>query len=198
MTSCLTITHCIIHEDPSNKLSTFLIDTLRRWRDKDYISQHTYSTLYISDGLLPRAYSLPKIHKENYPLRIIVSSLNSTFYNLATSLHNIISGSLPHNNTSIKDSFQLTKELKNVSVPNGYKLISLDVVSLFTNVPSDLAIILDKRWKYIKRNTKINKKKFLQTVRFTLDSTYFVYNQKIYKQTFDSPMDRLSPRLLQT
>jgi len=42
-----------------------------------------------SDSLLPKAYSLPKIHKENAPLKIIVSSLNTALYPLSQYLNKI-------------------------------------------------------------------------------------------------------------
>jgi len=38
----------------------------------------------------------------------------------------------------------------------GYKLISLDVVSLFTNVPTDRIVnSIEKRWNHIACNTNI-------------------------------------------
>jgi len=74
-------------------------------------------------------------------------------------------------------------------------LFSLDVISLFTNVPLDLAInSIGKRWEYLERFTKITKSEFIATINFILGSTYFKFNNKIYKQTFGTPMGSpLSP-----
>jgi len=47
---------------------------LTNWKTKRYIDQCTYKRLY-SDEDLPRSYGLIKIHKEGYPLRIIVSCI---------------------------------------------------------------------------------------------------------------------------
>ena len=44
------------------------------------ISDSTYKMLYSSDGLCPRFYGLPKIHKPGIPLRPIVSFVNSPTY----------------------------------------------------------------------------------------------------------------------
>ena len=41
------------------------------------ISDSTYKMLYSSDGLCPRFYGLPKIHKPGIPLRPIVSFVKS-------------------------------------------------------------------------------------------------------------------------
>ena len=68
--------------------------------------------LRMTDGVIPRAYGLTKIHKQNYPLRIIVSSLNSSLYNLSLFLHNIIADSIPEMPSFIKNSYDLINKLK--------------------------------------------------------------------------------------
>jgi len=45
----------------------------------------------VNGSTIPRAYGLPKIHKTVCPLRIIVSSVNSSLYNLAYYLYFITS-----------------------------------------------------------------------------------------------------------
>jgi len=73
-------------------------------------------------------------------------------------------------------------------------LISLDVVSLFTNIPQDLAInSIIKRWALIKLKTNIPKDEFLEAIKLILSSTYFVFNKKNL-QTYGTPMGSpLSP-----
>ena len=70
--------------------------------------------LRTTDGIILRAYGLIKIHKQNYPLRIIVSSINSPLYNLSWFLHSIINDSIPEAPSFIKNSFDLINKLKNV------------------------------------------------------------------------------------
>jgi len=91
--------------------------------------------LLVTDGLLPRAYGLPKLHKTGHPLRVIISSLQSPLYNLSCYLHEIIKYSVPEANSSVGNSFKLVKNLNGKTLDSGYTLASLDVVSLFTNVP---------------------------------------------------------------
>jgi len=43
-------------------------------------------------------------------------------------------------NKQVKNSFELYEALSGTELCNTYELISLDVVSLFTNIPQDLAI----------------------------------------------------------
>jgi len=117
-----------------------LNDILKKWFKNNYITKQTYFSLFSSDSVLPKAYGLPKIHKKDIPFRIIVSSINTATYALASYLQSIITSSLTLDNKQVKNSFELYKALSGTELSNTYELISLDVVSLFTNIPQDLAI----------------------------------------------------------
>ncbi|KMQ82849.1 hypothetical protein RF55_21673 [Lasius niger] len=64
-------TYTVVKKDPTRKIINGLHDILTRWKRSNYINYATYRRLNCSDGVLPRAYGLPKIHKPNCPLRII-------------------------------------------------------------------------------------------------------------------------------
>jgi len=53
-------------------------------------------------------------------------------------LHNIIIKTIPKADSHIKNSFELVKELDGLS--DEVKLMSIDIMSFFTNVPIDYAI----------------------------------------------------------
>jgi len=57
---------------------------------------------------------LPKIHKPNNPLRIIISSNDSPLYFLAKHLHKIITDNIPKTSSHIENSFQLVERLKGI------------------------------------------------------------------------------------
>ncbi|EFN65208.1 hypothetical protein EAG_00183, partial [Camponotus floridanus] len=108
----------------------------------------------------------------NNPLRIIVSSKNTPLYGLAKYLHDIINKSVPRPDSQIINSAQVVERLNGRRLDDNFKLISLDVISLFTNVPLDLAIdSLVNRWDYIGTNCQIPQDEFLMAVRFVLNST---------------------------
>jgi len=104
------------------------------------VSYHTYSILNSTNAILPRAYGLPKTHKEGHPLRIIISSSGSPLHNLAEFLHKILVNSLPLASSHIKNSRQVVKNLSKLHIPDEYYLASFDMVSMFTNIPIDLAL----------------------------------------------------------
>lgn len=69
------------------------------------------------------------------------------------------------------------------------RLVSLDVVSLFTNVPTELALqVLHHRWTEIMQHTRIDRDGFLETVKFVLEANIFLFNGVFYKQVFGTAM----------
>jgi len=113
---------------------------LTRWKNSNYISPAKYKSSYRSEGILSRAYRLPKIHKPDIPFRLIISSIDSPFYSLASFLQEIIIKHVPNTFSHLDNSFKLTEKLKDIFISDNHILISLDVISLFTNIPLDLAI----------------------------------------------------------
>jgi len=182
-------TYSTLAINPMNKIVNSIKGLLTRWKKMEYISLATYRNLYCSDGILPRAYGLPKVHKPDCPFRIIISSIDSPLYSLANFLHNIINKGMPKAKTHINNSFSLLKILSGLKLENETCLISLDAVSLFTNIPIDLAMdCLTKRWNLFSSDCKIPKNESLNAVRLVLDSTFFTFDNRFYKQNFGTSM----------
>jgi len=74
------------------------------------------------------AYGLPKIHKTDYPLRIIVSSLGSPLHNLASYLQKILQESLSILIYNYKNSFDVINKLVNMYIPEDHYLFRYDFV----------------------------------------------------------------------
>ena len=91
----------------------------------------------IGDFLPGYIYGNVKIHKPNNPLRPIISQISTPTYQLAKQINNIITPYIP-NEYTIKSTDQFI-DLIHSSKCNGI-IASLDVESLFTNVPIDETI----------------------------------------------------------
>jgi len=190
-----TNTYIKIKKDPTRGMINDLRGLLTRWRNSEYISASKYKSLYCSDGILPRAYGLPKIHKPGRTFRLIVSSIDSLFYALASFLQKILTENIPHTFSHVENSFQLIEKLKNLQFDDNYILISLDVISLFTNIPLDLALeSVSRRWELVSRNCSIPHNEFITGLKMILESTYFLFDNQMFKQNFGTPMGSpLSP-----
>jgi len=146
----------------------------------------THKALISSDELLPRIYSLPEIHKLNCPFKIIVSFVDSPLYALDTFLQKIISTNIPLSASHIGNSFDLVEKLINIYIDEDFSLISLNVVSLFTNIPIDLTIkSLTDRWNFFSV-CNIPKNEFF-AVCFVLESTYFSLIIKFTSKSLELP-----------
>jgi len=119
-----------------NKLTNSARTLLTRWTKKNYITIDIYKKVFCSDRIFPRAYGLPKIHKPDNSFRIIISSIDSPLYSLASYLREIISNNIPKSFSHIDNSFQLVKRLNGSTLNSDFVFDSLDAVSLFTNILS--------------------------------------------------------------
>ena len=91
-------------------------------------------------SILPRLYGLPKIHKDGVPLRPILSMVGSAQQKVASWLSSVLQPVLEHFSCfCIKNSFSFSKIIRNFS-PTDMFMCSLDVCSLYTNVPLEETI----------------------------------------------------------
>jgi len=104
-------------------------------------------------------------------------------------LQKILKTSLVVSHSCCKNSNDLINKIQNIYIPDNYDLASLDVTSLFTNVPIDKVLnIFEMKWPSIEHYTSIPKNEFLEATKFVFNSTYFKFNDKIYKQTYGALM----------
>ncbi|XP_024872108.1 uncharacterized protein LOC112454769 [Temnothorax curvispinosus] len=192
-----SLTYKKLKNDPTRQITSKINGLAKSWRNKDIISEQLFRLLNCTNGNLPRCYGLPKIHKDGSPLRIIVSTLGSPLYNMANFLHNILVKSVPKPESYIKDGWSFVELIRDVRIEDDDVLISLDVTSLFTNIPKDLVLqAIKNRWNHVSNETKLSLPQFLSAVDLILSSTSFSFNGQIYEQIFGSPMGSpLSPIL---
>ena len=97
----------------------------------------------MNDTIIPRvaqkcnvskSYGLIKIHKVNNPVRPIISAINSSTYNLSKILSKFHYEHLKNPFSHINNSLELKGNLEGIIIPDGFEIISLHIVSLFTNV----------------------------------------------------------------
>ena len=106
---------------------------------KKQLEPKLYYKLHSTDSTPASFYGLPKIHKENVPLRPIMSAIGSPIYELSKYLANILSP-LQNSKYTVKISASFVKKIRTLSMDPDEILVSFDVVSLFTCIPTHLAI----------------------------------------------------------
>ena len=161
-----------------------------------YLSLKATNSLSLTNTNLARMYDLPKVHKDNCPLRPVVSYINSPSYFMAKFFKNILK-SVPKPFSNMKNSFEFINKIKNLKIPNNYAMVSLDVISFFTNIPLDLVLIsIEKRWYCISKFTKLSLEQFKLGIKILMEQSFFKFNHRFYRQTFGTPRGSpISPSL---
>ncbi|KAI4476479.1 hypothetical protein M0804_013550, partial [Polistes exclamans] len=72
---------------------------------------------------------------------------------------------------------------KENKITKGYILVSLDVVSLFTNIPNKLILkTINEDWRKLRKSIKVLKNILIKLIQFYFKSSYFQFNGTIYQQ----------------
>ena len=89
---------------------------------------------------------------------------------------------LTQNEYTVTDSFHFAEEICKQD-PNFY-MASLDVDSLFTNIPLDetIDICIDSLYKDDENTTKIPKNVFRNLLKVATKESFFMFNNKFYKK----------------
>lgn len=130
----------LITPDPTTKSERCLVDHLRGLKKKNRMDDIIYRRLFPSDWSTPKLYGLPKIHKPECPLRPIVSFIGSPTYNLSKYLVELISPLTGNNNLTLRNSEEFVGLVRGQVLDEKDVMVSFDVVSLFTSVPTATAV----------------------------------------------------------
>ncbi|RLU19030.1 hypothetical protein DMN91_009388 [Ooceraea biroi] len=190
-------TYLRLNKDPSKWVANRIQDLVKGWLALGIIDDRTYGYLRTTNGNIPRCYGLPKVHKPGVPLRLIVSAVGSPIYSVVSFLHRVLADSISKPDSYVKDSWNFVSEIVGTTIEPHESMVSFDVVSLFTNVPSELVMrTIRNRWHLIEPTTKFSLDQFLHAINVILTSTSFAFDGQFFDQIFGSPMGSpLSPIL---
>lgn len=137
------------------------------------IPEDTQRIIKKSEALPPRLYGLPKIHKPSAPLRPIVSAIGSPTHPVSKYLTGLLQQHVGSSSSFIKDSRHFVEKLKTLRLHSDDRLVSFDVVSLFTKVPVKEAMT---------RIRPLFSKDIAELFEFVLTTSYFQWNNTFYEQ----------------
>ena len=111
---------------------------LKRLLIDDEIEEDTYNYLVLHCSRPARFYILPKIHKnrDNPPSRPIISASSHPTERISEFVDYQLNPLVPKLPSYIKDTTHFLQKLDSLpELPNGCLLVTLDVSSLYTNIP---------------------------------------------------------------
>ena len=177
-----------LQTDPTNSRLVTLQNHLNKLRNKGEISNEEYAMLRLKNAKVAQAHGTAKIHKEYStlpPFTPIIDTIGSTHYSVGQFITKLLNP-LTANEYLLKDSFEAADKIKSVYelVNEGYKFVSFDVTSLFTNVPLNktITIILNRIYEQKLIKTTLTKRTLKKLIVDTCTKTAFSFNNKIYEQ----------------
>jgi len=164
----------------------------------NYISKKQFKHLTEFTAQTPTFYGIPKIHKKDNPLRPIVSQTNAPTSQVSKYLDKLLETAekqIPHLLQDTTALLQLIEKNKHIT-PNTI-LVTLDVVSLYTNIPQEEGAnyvtefytnTLD-HWDTSSHQLKPIPPETLKTlILFVLQNTTFEFMQQHYTQNYGTTM----------
>jgi hypothetical protein len=127
-----------INHNPIPPLVKQITDYLHTLHTSRVIDPTTHT--FLLPHLPPRTplfYMLPKIHKPNNPGRPIISGCDSPTEKLSIFVDHYLKQLVPHTPSYIRDSNHFLHTIFNIATPLPPKslLVTIDVTSLYTNIP---------------------------------------------------------------
>ena len=161
----------------------------------NYVNDKTKQYLIQTDVKPGRFYILPKIHKPGSPGRPIVSSNNhpteriSHFvdHHLQPLVHKLLS--------FVKDTNDFLNKLQTIgNLPANSLLVTLDVSSLYTNIPHNEGINACDYFLRIRSHPTISTGTLCDLIRMILTMNNFCFNDNHYLQIHGTAMGtRMAP-----
>ena len=180
-----------LDHDPTVKFESKVQRKLRDLKNNKRFTEQEYNKIYPSSSRPGRFYATAKRHKvpENstyvrkLPLRPIVSNIGTATYGISKYLAKLLHP-LSVFDYTINSTQDFVNKIRDEEVPQGYKLVSFDVTSLFTNVPLDdtINVILRKIYKDRLVKTKFKRAEMKEVLELCTKELHFSFNGKMYKQ----------------
>ncbi|KAI5724687.1 hypothetical protein M8J77_005960 [Diaphorina citri] len=151
------------------KFSTIIPENKKR-----YLTSHKISA--------PKFNPILKTHKPDKPIRPLIDSRYAPCYRLAKYLQNLLQNNANLNSEShLTNGYQYTNKVKDLKIPSNSKLVSFDVVDMYTSIPRDhLLTILKSNLENKKSLNSDEINELVNMVKLVINENYFEYNGKFY------------------
>ena len=189
---CDEDTYQPLKKDPTTSLENKMNAELLQLKKCGRLPPDVYSWLRSSAGRVPMLYGLPKVHKPDVPLRPIVSFMYSPTYELSKFLARLLAPLVGLTSSHVRNSKAFVEFMKSQILEKEETLVSFDVVSLFTSVPTDLAIRVARHSlesdTSLSERTSLNVDDIMGLLSLCLGATFLSFRGKVYRQAQGTAM----------
>ena len=152
---CIQKCGSMLHTSQFRKLNTDLTKSLERkvqqtlQKIRHKFEENEYKKLYLTGSRPGLFYGKPKAHElkhhqqqqrfEEFKMRPIISTIGTRNHEIAKYFNKLLTP-LSKSDCNISNTEDLIRRLREETIPAGYKMISFDMKSLYTNIPLDKTI----------------------------------------------------------
>ncbi|XP_059588797.1 uncharacterized protein LOC109283246 isoform X1 [Alligator mississippiensis] len=133
---------------------------------------------------------LPKIHKQGNPGRPIISNHGTLTEEISGFVESILKPLVTHKASFVQDTIDFLRKLKNIDhLPSNTLLATMDVTSLYTNIPHQDGI--QACLTYLQEqdyNSEYRPKDITDLIHFILTHNYFTFNNQQFLQMMGTAM----------
>ena len=150
---------------------------------KPYVDESVYTELYPTGSQPGKLYGMCKVHKPGYPLRPVISMINTAEYKLAKWLDSYIKPNIP-TRYSVSSTGEFLNGLNEVIFDKGDRIVSFDVVSLYTNIPlaETIALVVDELYSEKSKRVPPVPKQVFKHLLEEATGGMFIYKDKLMRQ----------------
>ena len=161
-------------------------NTIRQFAKDKLLPMQVAKTLITEDPKTARFYYLPKVHKINYPSertdvpgRPIISSINSPSSSIAHFVDHHLQPITLKLKSYIKDTTDFLNKLETIgTLPKGSILVTMDVKSLFTNIPHSEGINAVANALEAEEESNISTRVIIKFLSLILNLNNFTFNDE--------------------
>ena len=143
----------------------------------------------------PQFYVLPKTHKEintslpiGYPGRPIVSACSSPTEHISKYVDSLLQPKMKALPSYIKDTTDFINKLKNIRLKQESYLVTLDVASLYTNIPHTDGIDACTYFLAKDNDNFLSTEDISKLIKLVLESNYFQFDSDFFLQKMGTAM----------
>ena len=169
--------------DPTKLHNELINNVIEKFKREQLLDQKTANGLKVHDPRTPLFYLLPKIHKAGNPGRPVVSSVNCHTSKISEFIDYYLQPLVKSLPSYIQDTTDFLNKLGKLpkTLPKDVHLVTMDVKSLYTNIPNNEGI--DAIKDYITKSDISNMKPVLIAfLRLVLTLNNFSFNGANYLQ----------------
>lgn len=180
-----------LSENPLCDHQTTYMNLINKAYENTILNKKERDFLINKDPTIPIFYYLAKIHKSVTlpPGRPIIAGINSLTSNLSQYVDHNLQKYVTKLPSYLKDITNMVQITQDLSWSPSYKWATLDVTSLYWNIPHSKGIESIK--KYLLEDftiPTIQKEFILDSIRFILEHNIFCFNDQLYIQTRGTAM----------